>query len=895
MRPTAPQTTSAARKGETETQDNTATDTPPTITGTEAESVITGALADVASGQIEPGAGGERSGSEAAAAADVIGRRLARDGATADISEPLQAIASVRESLVPSSTPDDLRRFDDAVRTLVVERVLAATGAANADTSALSAARDTLQTESFIPTSTEVATIFTIQPLIDISIGLVPPDPALNFSDATPEQLGSAAVDAADRFGRLAGAVRQNDQYDAALGTIASVRAQLVENGANALQLNSFDTTVFDIAEQRAFQIVGDTAFDPGVLQRARNTLKNGELDALRNPGGDVFPDILEEVEALVADAASITYDPAVADASAAGDTDGIVRDLRNIQSAFAGEAQGFVNAPSFSPLTIDEAKVGYAAIRQQLSADGASARDLAELDAAVVQLSARDALRQIDFDLGDDTRLTIDPNRNAISILNATNAIVGTELTRTGRLDPEFELNQEDVIRVREVISQAVTNDTDAEFEGGNLRVASPTDLGQQLSRAADTVAQGLEAEDDAVLQTGFDLFDQLRDEIIRRSPGNELPPGILQALENRIAFVLAQSKNPSAANVDRVIGAGTALIEAVGDFRVQEPFGVASQTSFVGDNGADPAQIFVIELKPGESPDPRAAFGGHDVAVTDVIESQLREAGQSYDLTNLQASAGLSADNDPITRGTAVVGAIRSVIETVEASGEPAYLNLSLGRGVDAALISRAFEALEGTDLVEGIDPDAPITQENFDDFAGVVRAIGLAATDPARADVLEALGTDGRRWQVNGAITQAMEDAAAANIDVFVAVPNDNTDFSSYQFVSDEGAPGSITRVGSMSRNFAAESDLFVLPNQGETFPATAFFLDGILFSDNRSSFYRGEGVDVYANGLTRSGLGNNRSLGSSFASPEMLVNAVLGLFDPDTETRTGGASV
>jgi len=106
------------------------------------------------------------------------------------------------------------------------------------------------------------------------------------------------------------------------------------------------------------------------------------------------------------------------------------------------------------------------------------------------------------------------------------------------------------------------------------------------------------------------------------------------------------------------------------------------------------------------------------------------------------------------------------------------------------------------------------------------------------------------------------------------------------SDFQFAQDDGAKGSITYVANDADATPLEGSRFVLPGQGEE-PTTLVPGENIPRSalDN---FYRGEGVDVYAPGTV---FGNNR--GSSFAAPEMLVNAVLGTFDPQTETRIGTA--
>jgi hypothetical protein len=451
--------------------------------------------------------------------------------------------------------------------------------------------------------------------------------------------------------------------------------------------------------------------------------------------------------------------------------------------------------------------------------------------------------------------------------------------------------LSADDAQRVQDVVALALDNENPAEFTGGNLSIANSVEIASLLRDAAGSLATGIAEDDPEATQTGLDNFDLLRDELVRRSPGDEIPASVVNAFQNSIAVQLANLRDPLGVGVDSTLADQTALRIAVGDFSVEDTFGVASVRNFEGDNGADPASIFVLELKPGQGTDPLRSFSGHDVAVTNVIEAQLQDAGQSYELTNLQAEAiidpfGLATDET--SRGDPVVGALNLITDTVIESGQPAFVNLSLATQVSGPQLTAELQAASGTGLVDGLDLSVPITQDNIGDFEAAIRDVALAAIDPDRPEIAEALGGSFNSWRRTGLQIQALERAAAANIDVFVGVPNNNSEFSIYQFVNDEGASGSITRVGNNGLANALESDEFVLPDQGEELPTTDEGINGIPTGED-ATFYRGEAVDVYAPGNTPAGLNEILETGSSFATPDMLVNAVLGRFNPDTETR------
>jgi hypothetical protein len=443
----------------------------------------------------------------------------------------------------------------------------------------------------------------------------------------------------------------------------------------------------------------------------------------------------------------------------------------------------------------------------------------------------------------------------------------------------------------VQDVVALALANENPAEFTGGNLSIASPREIASLLRDAASTLATGIAEDDPEATQTGLDDFDLVRDELVRRSPGDEVPAAVVNAFVSSIALQLAVLRDPSRENLANIGADLPALQIAVGDFSVEDNFGIASVRNFEGDNAADPVSIFVVELKPGQGNDASTNFIGHDVAVSNVIEAQLQDAGQSYQLTNIQAEAAIDPfglATDPIARGNSVAEALNFVTDTVEQSGEPAFLNLSLGVDLSGSLLTAALEAASETGLVDDLDLSVPITPDNINDFKGTIRDVALATIDPERPEIATALGDFLRFWQGIGTDIQALERAAEANIDAFVALANSDSAISSSQFANDEGASGSITLVGNNGLENALESDEFILPDQGEELPTTDEGINGIPTGAD-AIFYRGEGVDVFAPGNAIAGLNERVVTGTSSATPDMLVNAVLGRFNPDTETR------
>ena len=172
---------------------------------------------------------------------------------------------------------------------------------------------------------------------------------------------------------------------------------------------------------------------------------------------------------------------------------------------------------------------------------------------------------------------------------------------------------------------------------------------------------------------------------------------------------------------------------------------------TRFEGTNGADPVSIMILENANGFGED----SDGHARAVTNVVETQLQEAGQGYELITLEEMQGLDfnlSTNPGLDR---------------IAAAAPDYANVSRGAADSFEFFNDTFDALraEGIDLVAGLDPDVPMTADNLDDFVDTVRNIA------ANADNLPMLAKPGAWTKIRDKIT-AYENIAAAGTDLFVA---------------------------------------------------------------------------------------------------------------------------
>ena len=794
------------------------------------------------------------------------------------------------------TSPEGIAAFDDNVTTLVTERVLAASNDPAANPADLLAARRAV-TAIDIPRGVSGASEELISGTLTAAlIGALPPLEDLDLSGLSNAELADFTADMADELGRLTGRGQTFGRFDEIISEFASVRAELANRGANGLQIADVFLTATTIATQRALALANPSEFDAAKLNDARDSLRSASLPAFTSPNLDVQRDLNARADELFGTAATAQVSPELQQEIAALDNDALEAAVADLSLAFSDELARVPPIQRVNPEPLEATQSRYAAIINQLSADGATPEAIAEFGEQVRSASVAIAsqAQTIGLFLPDSNRLNVLFGEFESVTLDQT------DLARDLRLLPQFSAVSDQRVLVAEALEFVLGTETDEPFDAGNLRIASPFNLANLLARSALSVARGFAGGDESLSDQGAIQFDQIRDEIVRRSPGDELSQDIISGYQRAIALNLNSVVSQPDATLSELINPNffegqNILTDAVGDFTVEEPFGIASTASFEGDNGADPANIFVIEVKPNQSTDPTANFGAHGAVVSNVIETQLQEAGQSYALTNLQADAGfdiLTAANDPVQRGSAVTGAIDSVTQTVLSTGQPAYLNLSLGLEVSPESINNAFESLADTAFVEGLDLTSagPVTLENLETYIPAVRTLALTANDPAQTELREALGGDLVLFERIGSITRSLEDAIAADIDVFVSVPNSSSMFSAFQFASDADGPGSVTYVGNNSLVGALETNEFTLPGQEETLPgASPERPGGIDPSDNVDLFYRGSGVDVFAAGAAPGTITNNRVIGTSFAAPEMVVNAILGAFNPDTELR------
>ncbi len=871
------------------------------------EDLVDAAIAGIVAGDVPPAEGADLSGSTtadlggmAATAADRVGRLIGQNGESADITGQVETLAAIRAQLVENgANPEQLQQFDDAITDLATQRALQVTGNPLFDEASLISNRNALQSGDFLalaPTGDlEDRVLVATQ---DVAFGRIAPTEGLDFSASTPTELGGTAAQAADRLGRLIGANAGAEEIAEAQGLLSAVSGQVLDNGANAVQLAEFDGAILGLVTERARSVAGSPSFDETTLRENRNALQSAELGALSDPQPDVLPSLAASADAAIA--ASLSGDfqaPADIDVSTLNDTElgTLLSDAVPI-----GITTAIIGAPTEGDptiLSLEEAQGLYGEIRNQLEEDGASPEQLAELDSFITEIIIQNGLFSTNSDEVDGSIFS-----RVLDLLGPRlplnesgpgqiDAIARTNLVRDSRLDPTFFLSTDDARLVSDVIPLALASDNPAEFTDGNLSIATPAELAQLLSSAASSFAAGITRDDPEATQRGLDRFDQIRDELVRRAPGDEIPTPLIDAFETSIAVRVADGRGRTPESFQRVLDDPADLRTAVGNFTVEGNFGIASVRNFEGSNGADPASIFVIELKPGQGDDPTSNFVGHDVVVSNVIESQLQEAGQGYELTNIQAEAApnlIGRITDPASRGIGALEALNGITDSALESGEPAFVNISLALDISSDQLQSGLQAVSDAGLFEGIDLSTEITQENIDDFSGVIREVALAAIDPERPEVVTALGSNERIWQDLGVSIQTFERAAAADLDIFVAVPNSSTQFSTFQFADDTDAAGSITRVGNNGLASALESNAFVLPDQGEDLPTTDAGTDGIPtgFEDQ---YYRGGAVDVYAPGFAVSGLTSRPVFGSSFATPDMLVNSILGRFNPDDETR------
>lgn len=724
-----------------------------------------------------------------------------------------------------------------------------------------------------------------------------------DFSTATPEELGDAAANAAEDMGRVLVSSGGKADISSQKNTIAAVRSALTESGATEEQLQDFDASVTVLATQSGLVETGSPLADTQAQQQSRFTLQATTLAAFDEVKDGPNGGLAETLTDMVSDAKFGRIPPAtnIDTEAMTGEEIGVA--IGNIAIAL-GNASTASAPGGASEQARTEALGRYAAIRDQLEDDGASFTALQSLDDYMVELGTEAALS------GPGTRATdgsaIARQDTAFGGLDEQiDAIARTHLVRESRQNPASLIDEDSARDASTFVDVALRTTATTPFDASNfdaesLSVASIDELAGLLNTATREFVVGESERGSGRSRDARMLFAQVRDEILTRSNETELPADVANIIEERAATMLSNIKAPSAEKQERVRELRDALRFAVAaDLLVDGPVGIQNVQTFEGTNGEEPADIFIIEFKPtltrpitpppASDPDRKSETESllvdHNVAVENVITNQLEAAGQGYSLTEVQVgprNEGTPEPGDRTALKNDLAYGLLPAMARAEETGGPVYVNASFGSVREPDFYQRGLEAVAGTDLVEGLDLSVDIEQGNIGDYADAIRDLAFAVRE--RPEIAEMLGRDAKEWRGIARDIEGLETAIQSDIHIFVAMPNGNAQFNDFQFAKDDGAKGSITYVAQDRPTSPVESDDFVLPGQGET-PTVLVAGENVeeSFSD---SFYRGEGVDVYAPGAPF-----GRNLGSSFAAPEMLVNTVLGTFDPKTETRIG----
>lgn len=701
--------------------------------------------------------------------------------------------------------------------------------------------------------------------LAGVADGSVPPTEGTDLGALDTVQLRFQAAAGAQDLGR--GVANGDDTaINEGLERIAGVRAQVQVDGADARDLAEFDAAVSGLATETALLASGDPAADQGAFDEAVETLVLGPLDAFTRTDRARLDRAGDLTDAPVATRVNAAVDAALSgqvaplfevDFDALSGADLAAEALNGVTSIAFGELND-------NPFIVAGGQGLIAGVRQQLETDGATSEALAEFDAAV-----RDS---VDSNIREQSGEIVSPDE--FSNLGDLPVFGATEAARFVRQNQSPDLSDEEVAAVGDAVASAIADSGEAEFTAGDLTLASIGEINNVLSVAGRDIAEGIREGDTRTLASGQNLFGAVRRELVenRNATGAEIA-----AFDARFTVLVQEELAAEApgANLPGIGNVRQQLREAV-DAAVQpnDPFEDGARlkdtVTFEGDNGAPSVTIFTIDLASmGEE-----GTGGpvHQEAVENVIEEQLQAAGQGYTLTNLEIFR-LSNIN--------VNGDSTALAQVAEAA--PDYLNRSIIQPTEPEFLTDTLRQLAdaGSPLVEGLDLSEGVSQSNLDDFRGVIREFALDF-DALSAD-LDLSDADSARWQVIREQIVALEAVIAAGTNVFQAVPNDDALFAAEQFASDEGLAGTITFVGNIGTLNALESDDF----ETDIDQLSRFENDGIV-PGREDFFFRGEGVDVFGPGNTPSGA-FSQALGSSFATPDLLVNAVLGRFDPRAEVQ------
>ena len=807
-----------------------------------------------------------------------LGFAIAADD-DANISRGQAVLAGVRNQLeADGATDSQLAEFDNNILISSTQFAFVASGDPRFDEDAIAASEGALSSgslDAFRRTERTRTDRLAAAPLplegdiasaVDaVASGAIGPVDGVDFSLFNTAQLREQAASGAEDIA-VGLTTEDADQLAEGQARIAGLRAQFAADGAGPNQLSEFDSAVTDFATQIALSETGAPEADQAALDDAFGFLLEGPVDAINRTNRERIDRgrerATDDIETAVTEAVETALSGAVPPLA--------LEDFGSLSRGdIAGEAGSGIDFIGIGIAIGDDALVAegqgrLAGARAQLEEDGLTPEDLAAFDASAVEfanLSAR-------FQLGEDVSVSplIEFTFGEPDFFD--NADLGREIrqNRNPALTPEREAE------IQVLIDEAIATSGDAAFEGGDLTLASVPQLAIQTRRAGDLISNGLTFDSASAIESGQNIFGAIRSELIENRSATEdeialLDARLARAVQEQVLFnetpgtsgdLLSEARS----DIDDVVeDAVTANVDFEDNFRLRD------SVSFVGDNGAPEVSIFTNDIQ-----ERTGLTGGpdHQQAVENIIEEQLQDAGQSYTLTNLEIRGG---------SGLANSGSPEALLAVAEAA--PDFLNRSLTLSVTPELLNDTLSALQAANspLVEGLDLSEPVSQENFNDFRGVLRDFALDFENASEGVDL----TPGEigAWVLAAATISALESVAATGTDVFQGVPNSSTDFAAEQLASDEGLAGSITFVGNIGTLNSLESDEF--------FTSIDDFSggDGIL-PDREDSFFRGEGVDVFAPGTAPFGI-SGTSFGTSFAAPDLLVTAALGRFNPNAETQ------
>lgn len=730
-----------------------------------------------------------------------------------------------------------------------------------------------------------------------------PPD----FSTLTTEQLADRALAGARSIGRAQAGIANDATRQEGRALVAGVRAQLEADGASAEELAEFDKAVADTSALRAFQETGIRPANIDALLGRRDALQAGSLgaftstDAARTarlagdtPSQPPAPEDAGAVDAPPeAPAPSTTIEDEVKAAVQEALTAPVPADgsrFSNVSSVGTLAASTRLGARKigvgFTPfagnsidreLTTREGQQDVNAARAQLVLEGASDEQLALFDVSVGTIALQSYYRVLDDPRFDEALL--EAARDAVTEVFAPFAEA-----RLARLDPPLTIDTDLQQKVDDVVAGALANDGSAPLPGSN-RAPAGTDIAlagnDQLSGlievAVNNLGIGVATDDADLIKAGQDIVGIVLREIAARGVPAEKIAASIATLGPAVAARAAVAErgletSPSLAAVRRPLV--SAVFDAIREADTSASPTMAEQRSFTGTNARPPVSIVTIDTQRNIN---------HSEGIENLVETQLQEAGQSYDLTAIG-----EREFSTITEGSRLATVLLTVADLA-----PDFANISLGDAFADSFFQLELKQLAESDdeavqaLFDGIDLSLPINQSNLADYREVVRTVAL---DPERFESIVGDDFAIEMWSRFGTVLKAYEAIAAAGTNLFVAVPNSTQDFDPAQFASDEGLAGTITLVGSVSTVRSLESETFWL--QGETIPDNERGPGGIAIGDENTTQRNGL-IDVYAPSVIPFFDFDGETRGTSFASPEMMVNAILGIFDPQTETRVGAA--